>query len=80
MISLITSGPIPSTRSSCNHSYGRSDGRGRFPLGNMPGGALQYLGLYYTVTGIAPTTGKITAGAEVDAAQDTAIYSSTAMW
>ena len=47
----------------------------RFPITTVPGGTLRYLRLYYTVTGSAPTTGKITAGVGVETVhQDTALY------
>ena len=43
--------------------------------GEERGRVLRYLRLYYTVTGSAPTTGKITAGAGTETVhQDTAIY------
>jgi hypothetical protein len=47
----------------------------KFPLTHLPGGALRYLRLYYTVTGSAPSTGRITAGAGTATVhQDTAVY------
>jgi hypothetical protein len=47
----------------------------RFPITTVPGGTLRFLRLYYTVTGSAPTTGRITAGVGVETVhQDTAIY------
>lgn len=47
----------------------------KFPVTTVPEGTLRYLRLYYTVTGSAPTVGKITAGVGVDGVhQDTAIY------
>jgi hypothetical protein len=39
------------------------------------GGTLRYLRLYYTVTGTAPTTGKITAGCGTETVhQDNRVY------
>jgi hypothetical protein len=47
----------------------------RFPITTVPGGTLRYLRLYYTVTGSAPTTGKITAGVGVETVhQDNVTY------
>jgi hypothetical protein len=47
----------------------------RFPITTVPGGALRYLRLYYTVAGTNPSTGRITAGAGTETVhQDTAIY------
>jgi hypothetical protein len=47
----------------------------KFSIGAVPRGVLRYLRLAYTVTGSAPSTGKVTAGVAVDGAnQDTAIY------
>jgi hypothetical protein len=41
----------------------------------LPGGVLRYIRLYFTVTGSAPSTGRITAGAGTETVhQDTAIY------
>ena len=46
-----------------------------FSIGPVPGGTLRYVRLYYTVTGSAPTVGKITAGIGTEGVhQDTAIY------
>jgi hypothetical protein len=47
----------------------------KFSIGPIPRGVLRYLRLAYTVTGSAPSTGKITAGVAVDgSSQDTVIY------
>ena len=47
----------------------------RFPITTVPGGTLRYIRLYYTVTGSAPTVGKITAGVGVDGVhQDSTVY------
>src|SRR4051812_10861435 len=47
----------------------------KFSIGAVPRGVLRYLRLAYTVTGSAPSTGKITAGVGVDGVhQDTAVY------
>jgi hypothetical protein len=47
----------------------------KFSIGPIPGGVLRYLRLYFTVTGSAPTTGRITGGVAVAGAhQDTALY------
>jgi hypothetical protein len=47
----------------------------RSPITTMPGGALRYLRLYYTVTGSNPTVGRITAGVGTETVhQDTALY------
>jgi hypothetical protein len=47
----------------------------RFPLTIVPRGVLRYLRLYYTVTGSAPSTGRVTAGAGTATVhQDTALY------
>lgn len=47
----------------------------KFPITTVPGGVLRYLRLYYTVTGSAPSTGKITAGLGAETVhQDTVLY------
>jgi hypothetical protein len=46
----------------------------RFPITTVPRGVLRYVRLYYTVTGTAPTTGRITAGLGTKTVQDPAIY------
>jgi hypothetical protein len=47
----------------------------RFPITTVPRGGLRYLRLYYTVTGSAPTVGRITAGVGAETVhQDTALY------
>jgi hypothetical protein len=46
----------------------------KFSIGAVPRGVLRYIRLAYTVTGSAPSTGKITAGLGADVHQDTAIY------
>jgi hypothetical protein len=47
----------------------------RFPITTVPRGTLRYLRLYYTMTGTAPTTGRITAGVGTETVhQDTAMY------
>jgi hypothetical protein len=46
----------------------------RFPITTVPRGVLRYVRLYYTVTGTAPTTGRITAGLGTETVQDPAIY------
>jgi hypothetical protein len=47
----------------------------KFSIGAIPRGVLKYIRIAYTVTGSAPSTGKITAGVAVDGAnQDTAVY------
>ena len=46
----------------------------KFSIGPVPGGVLRYLRLAYTVTGSAPSAGKITAGVGVDGVhQDTTV-------
>ena len=47
----------------------------RFPITTVPGGTLRYIRLYYTVTGSAPSTGRVMAGVGVETIhQDTAVY------
>jgi hypothetical protein len=47
----------------------------KFSITAVPEGTLRYLRLYYTVTGSAPSVGKITAGVAVDGVhQDTVVY------
>jgi hypothetical protein len=47
----------------------------RFSIGAIPRGVLRYLRLAYTVTGSAPSTGKITAGVGVEGLfQDNTVY------
>jgi succinylarginine dihydrolase len=47
----------------------------KFSIGAVPRGTLRYLRLAYTVTGSAPSTGKITAGMGAEGVyQDTVIY------
>jgi hypothetical protein len=47
----------------------------RFPITTVPGGTLRYIRLYYTVTGSAPSTGRVMAGVGVETIhQDTALY------
>jgi hypothetical protein len=47
----------------------------RFPIGHLPGGALRFLRVAYTVVGSNPTTGKVVAGIGAGGVhQDTAIY------
>jgi hypothetical protein len=47
----------------------------KFSIGPVPGGVLRYLRLYYTVTGSAPSVGKVTAGVAADGAhQDSTVY------
>jgi hypothetical protein len=47
----------------------------KFPITTVPGSAVRYLRLYYTVTGSAPSTGRIIAGCGVEVIhQNTTIY------
>jgi hypothetical protein len=45
----------------------------KFSLDHLPGGTLRYIRLYYTVTGSAPTVGKVTGGV-TGAHQDTTTF------